>query len=324
MRKPKSTPPKYRLTETTGMKTTSTETAGTETRGRNPFRMYSAGPGQTGQGRLVFHDTWVEVVLNPDSAWRSATKAKRKDSNKLKLPDGTWNVWFLLSRALVLSKEADAESEREMGPAHTLTEANNQLRSAGKARAMAADARLHALVEACVIGMEIPHEAASTNHDFVDWFEGQMAERLNANDQEFVEAVSGFVRAAAGLQVGYPQDVLKFSRVLREQASKAGGPPTKEAVRLAFGEESLGSLAKAEAVQKPSPSSNSGSRQRKTAADVIDPNTFTRLLKRTGFSWLPNGKTGPARQKKVGKGNSVEAFDLLLPKKSRQGRSGSI
>lgn len=278
-----------------------------------PFTMYSAGPGQVGGGHLIFHKTWVDVVLKPDSAWKQATKAKRKDSNKLTRPDGTWNVWFLLSRSFVLSKESIEETERETGPANTGKEADNQLRSAGKARALATDARLHAILEACVIGDDIPTEVASTNHAFVTWFEARMAERLDSNDHEFVEAVNGFVRAATGLQLGYPQDVLKFSRALREQASKAGEPPTKEAVRLALGKELLESLIKAKAIQNPSMGQKRDFRQGCDAFDIIDPNTFTRLLKRTGFSWLPNGKTGPGRQKKAGRGDGVDTFELLPP-----------
>lgn len=291
-----------------------------------PLKIYSAGPGQVGGGCLVFHETWVEVALNPESAWRTATKAGRKDSNKLKRPDGTWSVWFLLSRAFVLSKASIKASKREIGPADNEKEAEVQLRNAGKARAMAEDARLHAILEAMAIGEKVPTETASTNHGFVDWFEGKRKERLAANDHEFDEAVRGFVRATRGLQDGYqpddgyPPDVLKFSRALREQASKAGRPPTKEAVRLAFGALVAAPRKKAAnvrlALEEAKRDKRSGQRgpagrnpwdglsifavreERapivgSSETDVIDADTFTRLLERTGFSWLPGGKTGP-------------------------------
>lgn len=281
-----STPPKYRLTETTG---------------RNSFRMYSAGPGQTGQGRLVFHDTWVEVVLNPDSAWRTATKAKRKDSNKLKLPDGTWNIWFLFSRAFVLSLDSIAESGREMGPATTQNEALNHLRSAGKAHSIAAEARRHAGLEALMAGEELPLEIFASDWAYIEWFEQKRAEFRQAEDGELTESVDGFVRAADALRPGYPLDVLLFSRALREEAVIAGGPPTKEQVRLSFGRELQRAQSAADLVKPSGDGKVIRSGKGSAEPDIVDPNTFTRLLKRAGFDWLPNGKPGPRRHTKAGR-----------------------
>jgi len=303
MRKPKPQPPRHSI-----------EKIG----GAMPVTICSAGPGQKGGGYLVFHETWVEVVLKPESAWKQATKAKRKASNKLTRPDGTWNVWFLLSRAYVLSQESIREADRELGPADTLTQAANQLRSAGKARARAADARIHAILEAGAIGESVPCDVASSDADFISWFEEQMELRSEAKDREFLECVNGYVRAAQGLQDGYPDDVMQLSRALAEQAALFGAPPTKESVRVALGEIEAARLNKAEAIQHQHPEKRDGFRQTGVAADLIDRNTFTRLLNRTGFSWLPNGKTGPRRRDTEGKGRSVEASEYHLPSRNKR------
>jgi len=294
--------------------------------GPMPFEMYCAGEGQAGGGYLVFEEWGVRVVLKPEAAWRTATKAKRKASNKLTDAEGNWNIWFLLARALVLSLESLEEAERGIGPADTMQEATNQLRSAGKARAMAADARQHALLQALTIDDTIPIEVAMTERTFIVWFEALMAKRLAANDTAFVETVNGFIRAANGLQKGYPSDVLQFSRVLAEQARLAGGPPTKANVRQALGvAEAMAENVKQSMNPAKLPSKEEvsiwASQQpvhQSEHADLIDPNTFTRLLERSGFGWLPNGKTGPQRQVKSGKGRSVALFDFTTPKRKER------
>jgi hypothetical protein len=294
MRKPTRKPPKHQVDKIDGPMS---------------FTIYSAGPGQVGGGYLVFHKTWVEVVLKPDSAWKQATKAKRKDSNKLTQPDGTWKLWFLLSRALVLSRESIMEAEREIGPAHSEEESENHVCSAGKIRAMAAEMRSHAILESFVMGENIPLEVASSDNAFIDWFEARMAERFDENDQEFLEAVNGFVRAASGLQSGYPRDVQALSTAIRKLAWEVGGPPSKASVKLALGKEFVELFAKKEAIKYASKGSIGRSPQGKKSADLIDPNKITRLLNRAGFSWLPNGKPGPQLQTKAGKGRGVETFD---------------
>ena len=292
------------------------------------FKMYCAGEGQAGGGHLIFEGMGVvRVILKPESAWRAATKAKRNASNKLKDAAGNWKIGFLLARALVLSRESLEEAERELAPADTMKQATNQLLSAGKARAMAADARLHALNQALTIDDTIPIEVAMNERTFIDWFESMMAEWLAANNSDFVDAMNGFIRAASRLRKGYPADVLQFRRVLAEQARLAGGPPTKSSVRQALGAEEAKKLAKAEKLANSmKPPIKDGSNiwiseqlvKGEAASDLIDPNTLTRLLERTGFTWLPNGKPGPKRQVKSGKGRCVEHFDLKIPK--RKGR----
>lgn len=279
------------------------------------FTLYCAGEGQVGGGYLVFHKTWVDVVLKPEAGWKQATKAKRRDSNKLKGSDGTWNAWFLLTRAFVLSRESIEEKVREIGAANTMNEAANQLRSAGKARAMAADARLHAILEAFANGLDIPKDANSTDYAFIAWFEERIDEKLDATDSEFIEAVNGFYRAARNLQKGYPRDVQRFSRVLREQATRTGGPPTKEDMRNALGAKETKSLAKSESVRASLAGEMIEIVSGAASSDIFDPDTLTRLLKRTGFSWLPNGKPGPRRKDKSGKGKDVEHLELNLPKR---------
>ena len=214
--------------------------------GPMPFEMYCAGEGQPGGGYLVFEEWGVRVVLKPESAWRAATKAKRKASNKLANSDGSWNVWFLLSRALVLSKTALAESERGMGFASSVNEAAHQLASMGKAIALASDARAHALTMLFDNDKNLL-KVARTERAFIDWFGAKLADKLAEGDFAFVDSITGFVRAAHGLpDSGFPSDVLKFRKVLAEQALLAGGPPTKSSVRLALGDEDAKGQSKAE------------------------------------------------------------------------------
>lgn len=277
-----------------------------------PFTMYSAGPDQVGGGYLVFHETWVDVVLKSDSAWKQATKAKRKESNKLKASSGNWNVWFLLVRAFVLSRESMEENEREIGPAKSIKEAENHLMSAGKASAMASDARLHAILQALASGIEIPLEAGASDYTFNDWFEWNMVEILDVGNSALISAINGFYQAAMRLQKGYPVDVLKFIRALREQAWKAGEPPTKESIRKALGSELNKSMNKEEAIQSPSREIENRSKSNDITTDRFNPKQLTRLLSRTGFNWLPNGKAGPRRQNTEGKGRSRDEFKLNL------------
>lgn len=276
--------------------------------------IYSAGPEQEGGGLLIFNETWIEVILKPESAWRQATRAKRKLDNKLILDSGTWNAWFLLTRAMVLSREAIEESKREMSGASTLREAQNHLVSAAKARAMASDARRHAIMEALSQGMDIHHELAVSDWAFTSWFEDQMIMRADANDHHFIERVNGYARAANGLQKGYPSEVLQFSRALEKEASRCRKPPDKEKVRLA-----IGRIIKADELRAKNLRAYSGEVVDEESlcdseCDIIDPNTFTRLLKRAGFGWLPNGKPGPRRQTKSGNGVSAEVIEVNLPK----------
>lgn len=280
--------------------------------------IYSAGSEQEGGGLLIFNETWIEVILKPESAWRQATRAKRKLNNKLILDSDTWNAWFLLTRAMVLSREAIEESKREMSGASTLREAKNQLVSAAKARAVASDARRHALMEALSQGMDIHHELAASDWTFTSWFEDQMIMRAAANDHHFIECVNGYARAANGLQKGYPSEVLQFSRALEKEASRCRKPPDKERVRMA-----LGRILKVAELRAKNPGAPTGKVVDEESlsdalCDIVDPNTFTRLLKRTGFGWLPNGKPGPRRQTKSGNGLSAEVIEVNLPKQKRR------
>jgi hypothetical protein len=269
-----------------------------------PFTIYCAGEGQEGGGYLVFEESHVRVVLRPESGWKTATKAKRKDANKLRDSGGNWSIWFLLARAFALSRESLEEAIRGIGPADTMKQAANQLRSAGKAAAFASDARQHAILEALKAGYDIPLEAASTEINFTEWFEAMLAGRLAANDSNFVDAVNGFIRATNGLQKGYPSDVIKFRRVLAEHAWTEGCPPTKGQVREALGVELAKSFGNAEKLKQSHSKGDEKFVQRDSSSDLIEPNTFTRLLKRTGFSWLPNGKPGLRRTRKFDHGGA--------------------
>lgn len=132
--------------------------------------------------------------------------------------------------------------------------------------ALGADARRHAIIQAMAGDMDIPNEAAATERAFIDWFGGELADRLAAGDFEFVDAVTGFVKASHRLpQGGFPADVKQFCRVVAGLAEKCGGPPTKASVREAVYE----------------------------LDSKLNERSFRTLMRRVGFEWLPQGKSGP-------------------------------
>jgi hypothetical protein len=293
---------------------------------------------KSGVGLLLYDQGVVRVIPMAESAWKSANRAGWKAERKLRNAEGDWSVWFLLSRALVLSRTSLIEAERGIGPACSEIEAERQLRSAGKAQALAADARQYALLQALMHDESIPLEVAATEVNFIEWFGCILANRLAEGDFKFVETVTGYAKAAYRLpQSGFPSDVKSFCRILARLARETGEPPTKEKLRLALGAEETKKLAKPERVSSAGDPSEksiwSESSQPESASETIrgpdkpgkwvrrgamppvqrksdvppqgsnevfDESKFKRLLKRTGFEWLPMGKTGPKRKQTSG------------------------
>lgn len=246
----------FTLIEETTVRTENGKRVKTKTTSKKPWRVEGA----------IQEQTNARVIPAPESAWSRATKANRKSENKLKDSQGNWSLWFLLSRALVLSRESLDEAVREMAPADSLLEAHFHLQSAGKARALGADARRHAILQAMIEGMDIPNEAAAAERAFIDWFGAVLADRLAAGDFGFVDTITGFVKESHRLpQGGFPADVKQFCRVVARMAEKCGGPPTKASVK----------------------------KEIYKLDSNLSEKSFLSLMKRAGFEWLPHGKSGP-------------------------------
>lgn len=300
------------------------------------FEMYCAGEGHEGGGKLIFMDGVVRAIPEPESAWRTATRDNRGAGQKIRDDYGNWSVWFLLARALVLSRESLDEAEREITPANSEGQATVHLARAGKARALARDARTHAVLYAATMSVEIPIEVAANDKDFIDWFGiyfgSASVDPISRGDFTLVFMLKGYVDAANRLPTsGYPDDVIEFCRVLAKAAHAQHGPPTKASVRLALGaeKERLANLQRKNRSAAADKRATAATGQREVGRnsrytgersiwadtlhevskaappaefDLVDMNTFNRLLKRTGFQWLPNGKPGPKRQKSAGTG----------------------
>ncbi|MCX6875954.1 MAG: hypothetical protein NTW21_19420 [Verrucomicrobia bacterium] len=280
--------------------------------GKVQFALHSAGPGQSGKGTLVVTDFGVRVNPVPEAAWKAEAGGNRKPGHKLVDSAGRWNTWFLLARALVLSRDALDESERALAPVATKEQADSDLKAHARAMFSASEARRHALTQfmtekydaakaaakaaakvanaanaakaadaadaadaaaarakaarAKADGFDI--EGGATERAFVNWFGSELADRLSRGEEEdiqFAESVIGFVRLAHSMRQDFPAEVRSFYNCLAQQAKKAGGVPTKESVRLGLG----------------------------GGMDTFDTDKFKALVKRTGFGWLPQGKSGP-------------------------------
>jgi hypothetical protein len=217
--------------------------------------------------------TGYGVVVEPDpaAAWRSGAGGRRREENKLVDQNGQWKSWFLLTRALVLSRDALDESERAMSPADSFEKAASDMKAHALAMHRATEARQHAVMQFLMerdSGEDFDIGVAASNRGFINWLGGVLADRLSMGDFDFVDAVTGFARAAHEMPSDFPKAVREFCKCLRVQAKKAGQPPTKEAVRLELG----------------------------GGKDTFDTEKFKVLLRRTGFGWLPQEKTGPRRQ----------------------------
>lgn len=285
-----------------------------------PFKMYCAGEGQAGGGRLIFDEMGVRAVFEPGAAWSEAN-AGRKGEGSLKTQDGNWSLVFILCRALVLSGTSLAESVRGLSPISPSSggqkQAERDLRMAGKAMAMASDARLHAVLEGMKVGFKIPAKAAATEQGFIDWFGkwygSQAAQELSAGEFTFTHFVESCTRTAMNLPAdGYTREMMDFRRALLVEAKTAGGPPTKESVRLHMGSiaakrERKSVKSKKEQGRKEVKDEESGRRSiwknetvdtsvESHVWDIMSPAAFGRILKLAGFGWLPGAKTGRRRK----------------------------
>lgn len=230
--------------------------------------IYCAGPGQSGRGRIMFTGYGVVVEPEPAAVWRVGAGGNRKEENKLVDENKQWKTWFLLTRALVLSREALDESERVMAPADSFEEAASDSKAHALAMHRASEARRHAVMQLLMEGYggeDFDIGIAASNHLFIHWFGGVLADRLSKGDFDFVNAVTGYARAAREMPDDFPRTVREFCKCLRVQAKKAGQPPTKESVRLELG----------------------------GGKDTFDTDKFKALVSRTGFGWLPQAKPGP-------------------------------
>jgi hypothetical protein len=216
----------------------------------------------------MFTGYGVVVEPEPAASWRPGAGGNRKGENKLIDGNKQWKPWFLLTRALVLSRDALDEYERVMAPADSIEIAASDLKAHSSAMHRASEARQHAVMQLLMEGYggeDFDIGIAASNHLFINWFGGVLADRLSSGDFDFVDAVTGYARAAREMPADFPRAVKEFCRCVRVQAKKAGQPPTKEAVRLELG----------------------------GGKDTFDTDKFKVLVSRTGFGWLPQAKPGP-------------------------------
>jgi len=255
--------------------------------------VYFAGPGKKGEGRLVFDDSGIRIVPNAEAAWRVVNRASWSKSNRPTHPDGSWKLLFLLSRAYALSLEQLESAAQALGPTQLedeeakAREAMSHLRRASRSEKLANDARLHALLTATAAGIDVDDSLGWDASGYAGWFKC-LRETLPAEREEQVRA---FLLTVDSTPQEFPPDLRRFFRALWEAARKAGEPPTKERVRIELGRTET---ARVERQLKPGldPVVTEALITEK-GADIVPQKQFQRLLERSGFQWLPQGRPGP-------------------------------
>lgn len=242
------------------------------------LRFFCAGDGQDGGGVIIFDNLGVHAIPAADTAWREATKGNRKDANKLRATDGSWKLWFLLTRARVLTEDALAAGECELAPVDpvevalmyppitALDYAARQMREASIARHLAVQARQHVIIYALAVDASISIEMVRDEQLFIAWYWGIIAGRTAVGDLALVEAVKGFAEIVKRMPQDVPAEVRDLCFAIAAAAQRVGDVPTKREVRRETA---------------------------KTNWVYDDERLHRELRKRAGFQWLPQDKSGP-------------------------------